>query len=69
MEKLFTKSVFKLALDCPCKIYYYRNKDKYFNADDNNDFLSSLAEQILECIKSDSIRPYVLVYRVVRISV
>lgn len=44
MEKLFTKSVFKLALDCPRKIYYYRNKDKYFNADDNNDFLSSLAD-------------------------
>lgn len=43
-DKLFTKSAFKIALDCPNKLYYYRNPDLYENKDEDNDFLASLAE-------------------------
>ncbi|MBQ4006604.1 MAG: hypothetical protein II609_07580, partial [Muribaculaceae bacterium] len=43
-EKLFTKSAFKIALECPRKLYYYRNPDKYANADVDDEFLQSLAE-------------------------
>lgn len=43
-NKLFTKSAFKIALDCPNKLYYYRNPDLYENKDEDNDFLASLAE-------------------------
>lgn len=32
-ENLFTKSAFKIALECPNKLYYYRNPDVYANAD------------------------------------
>lgn len=43
-EKLFTKSAFKIALECPRKLYYYRNSDKYTNADADDEFLQALAE-------------------------
>lgn len=43
-NKLFTKSAFKIALDCPNKLYYYRNPDLYENKDEDNEFLASLAE-------------------------
>ena len=43
-EKLFTKSAFKIALECPRKLYYYRNPDKYANADAEDEFLQALAE-------------------------
>lgn len=43
-EKLFTKSAFKVSLDCPWKLYYYRNPNLYFNANAENDFLESLAQ-------------------------
>ena len=43
-EKLFTKSAFKIALECPRKLYYYRNPDKYTNADAEDEFLEALAE-------------------------
>ena len=43
-EKLFTKSAFKIALDCPNKLYYYRNPDVYANADAEDEFLQALAE-------------------------
>lgn len=43
-EKLFTKSAFKIALECPRKLYYYRNPDKYANADAGDEFLQALAE-------------------------
>jgi len=43
-EKLFTKSAFKVALDCPWKLYYYRNPEEYTNANTTDDFLVSLAE-------------------------
>lgn len=42
--KLFTKSAFKIALECPNKPYYYRNPDKYANADAGDEFLQALAE-------------------------
>jgi len=43
-EKLFTKSAFKIALECPNKLYYYRNPDVYANADVEDEFLQALAE-------------------------
>ena len=43
-EKLFTKSAFKIALECPNKLYYYRNPDVYANADAEDEFLQALAE-------------------------
>ena len=43
-EKLFTKSAFKIALECPSKLFYYRNPDKYANADAEDEFLQALAE-------------------------
>lgn len=43
-EKLFTKSAFKIALECPRKLYYYRNPDIYANADTEDEFLQALAE-------------------------
>lgn len=43
-KKLFTKSAFKIALECPRKLYYYRNPDVYANADTEDEFLQALAE-------------------------
>ena len=43
-NKLFTKSAFKIALECPNKVYYYRNPDLYENKDADDEFLASLAE-------------------------
>lgn len=43
-HKLFTKSAFKIALECPRKLYYYRNPDIYANADAEDEFLQALAE-------------------------
>ena len=43
-QKLFTKSVFKLALECPTKMYYAKNNDKYSNLALKDEFLASLAE-------------------------
>jgi len=43
-EKLFTKSAFKIALECPRKLHYYRNPDTYANADADDEFLQALAE-------------------------
>lgn len=42
--RLFTKSVFKMALECPNKLYYYRNPGLYANADADDEFLQALAE-------------------------
>ena len=44
MDRLFTKSAFKIALECPNKLYYYRNPQLYENTDAENEFLASLAE-------------------------
>ena len=40
----FTKSVFKIALSCPTKLYYARHLEWYANSNDENDFLAALAE-------------------------
>ena len=42
-EKLFTKSAFKIALECPRKLFYYRDPDSYANADAEDEFLQALA--------------------------
>jgi hypothetical protein len=40
-----TKSLFKLALECPSKLYYVKHREhKFFDASQDNDFLQSLAE-------------------------
>ena len=41
-NKLFTKSAFKISLECPWKLYYYYNSDIYANANEGNDFLEAL---------------------------
>lgn len=43
-SKPFTKSVFKIALSCPTKLYYARHPEWYANSNDENDFLAALAE-------------------------
>ncbi len=42
--KHFTKSRFKLALECPSKLYYERHPDIYANQALEDEFLASLAE-------------------------
>lgn len=44
MKKLFTKSRFKLALDCPTKLYYATFPDRYNDVQIDDDFLLSLAQ-------------------------
>ena len=43
MPKYFTKSAFKVALECPRQLYYYNN-EKYENQNNDDSFLQSLAE-------------------------
>lgn len=43
-DKLFTKSAFKVALECPWKLYYYRNPEIFTNNNADDDFLAALAE-------------------------
>lgn len=42
--KLFTKSAFKVALECPARLYYYHEPQVYANQDAQDEFLQSLAE-------------------------
>ena len=42
-NKYFTKSAFKVALDCPTRLYYCCD-DRYANQDVDNDFLQALAK-------------------------
>lgn len=44
MSKLLTKSKFKMALECPTKLWYYDRPEKYANKNDENSFLKALAE-------------------------
>ena len=39
-----TKSRFKLALECPTKLFYAGEGKTYFDKNDGNDFLSALAD-------------------------
>ena len=43
-DRPFTKSVFKIALSCPTKLYYARHPETYANSNDENDFLAALAK-------------------------
>jgi hypothetical protein len=43
-KKLFTKSRFKLALECPTKLYYASNPQTYADQKKDDPFLQSLAE-------------------------
>ena len=43
-KKLFTKSAFKIALECPRRLYYAYDSNLYANQDLTDDFLISLAE-------------------------
>ncbi len=42
--RYLTKSRFLLGLDCPTKLFYANNKDKYANSMSGDDFLLSLAD-------------------------
>lgn len=44
MTKLLTKSKFKMALECPTKLWYYDRPDEYTNKLDEDSFLKALAE-------------------------
>ena len=44
MAKLLTKSKFKMALECPTKLWYYDRPDEYTNKLDENSFIKALAE-------------------------
>ena len=44
LNKLFTKSRFKIALDCPTKLYYASNDKTYANANLDDPFLKALAK-------------------------
>ena len=41
-KKLFTKSAFKIALECPRRLYYAYDSNLYANQDLTDDFLISL---------------------------
>lgn len=42
--RYLTKSKFKLALECPTKLYYADQRGLYFDKNSDNDFLQSLAD-------------------------
>lgn len=44
MSKYLTKSKFKMALECPTKLYYESKKEQYYNSNLDDTFLQSLAE-------------------------
>jgi Domain of unknown function(DUF2779) len=44
MALYLTKSRFKLALECPTKLYYANPRNGYFDKNRDNDFLQSLAD-------------------------
>lgn len=42
-RKYLTKSIFKIGLDCPRKLYYHKKPNEYFDAKVEDPFLESLA--------------------------
>ncbi len=44
MAMLLTKSKFKMALECPTKLWYYDRPDEYINKQNEDSFLKALAE-------------------------
>ena len=43
-KKLFTKSRMKVALDCPTKLWYLEQPDKYVNNLAEDSFMEALAQ-------------------------
>ena len=43
-QKKFTKSAFKIALECPRRLYYAYDSKLYANQDLTDEFLKSLAD-------------------------
>ena len=43
-RRLFTKSAFKIALECPAQLYYYHEPQEYANQNQTDEFLQALAE-------------------------
>ena len=43
-SRYLTKSRFKLAMECPTKLFYMRKEKEYKNTKGDNEFLKSLAE-------------------------
>jgi hypothetical protein len=43
-KSILTKSRFKMAIECPTKLFYAKNSEKYANIIGDNDFLEALAE-------------------------
>ena len=43
-QKLFTKSAFKQALQCPASLYYYYDSEQYANQNNEDSFLQALAD-------------------------
>ncbi|HEX5654940.1 MAG TPA: hypothetical protein VFX58_17815, partial [Chitinophagaceae bacterium] len=43
-ERYLTKSRYKLALECPTKLYYTGKKSLYYDTKVDNEFLKALAE-------------------------
>jgi hypothetical protein len=44
IKKTLSKSRFKLALQCPTKVYYSLHNDRYVNSKDDDEFLEALAD-------------------------
>lgn len=44
MRKHLTKSIFKVGLECPRKLFYHKKPAEYFNGKDEDPFLESLAQ-------------------------
>lgn len=42
--RYLTKSIFKLALECPTKLFYAKKSNGYFDKNEDNDFLQALAD-------------------------
>lgn len=43
-SRYLTKSLFKLALECPTKLFYAKKSNGYFDKNEDNDFLQALAD-------------------------
>lgn len=44
MRRYLTKSIFKIGLECPRKLFYYKKPAEYFNGKEEDPFLESLAQ-------------------------
>ncbi len=44
VQKLFTKSAFKQALQCPASLYYHYDNEHYANQNNEDSFLQALAD-------------------------